>query len=179
MRQISRLPTLTQQELNAAWAALAQGDPGGMSAVVFDRADVALIGAYMMSFGTRNPFWQMIVSGERQAFGVALHEAVEIRTLQQCGVDFVDPVARRPRYLRAHVEALLAELGYWQDWAQAAGYPTMLRALLVEMPWRQPFHPWNEAALVDLYRPNVLGSASVSERRAAADFFKKVVLQQP
>ncbi len=51
VQQVLRLPSLTQQELNAAWAALAQGDPGGVSAVAFDRSDVALMGAYMMSFG--------------------------------------------------------------------------------------------------------------------------------
>lgn len=178
-RQILRLPVLTPQELNAAWAALAQGDPGGVSTVDFDRADVALIGAYMMSFGILNPFRQMIVNGEPQAFGVALHEATEIRTLQQFSVDFVGPVARKPRYLQAHAQALRAEMGYWQDWAQTAGYPTTRRALLLEMPWRQPFHPWQEAALVDLYLPNVLGSASAGERQSAADFFRKVVLQQP
>jgi hypothetical protein len=179
MQQILWLPVLTQQEIDDAWAALSQGDPGGVSAVVFDRSDVALIGAYRVFQGTPNLFWQMIVNGERPAFGIALHEAAEIQAFQRMGVDFSDRAAHQASYQQAHAEALLIELGYWQNWAQGTGYLTTLRALLLETPWRQPFRPWREAALVDRFRPNTLGSASVRERQVAAEFFRKVVLQQP
>lgn len=152
---------------------------GSVSAVDFDRADVALIGAYMLFQGTPNLFWQMIVNGERPALGIALHEAVEIQAFQRFGVDFTDRAAHQASYQQAHVEALLTELGYWQDWAQVTGSLTTLRALLLETPWRQPFLPGAEAVLVEQYRPHTLGSASMRERQAAAEFFRKVGLQQP
>jgi hypothetical protein len=86
----------------------------------------------------RDGFWEAIVTGEWNAWPIAVHEAAELHAFMEIGVNPFDHLQFGRNLETAHFRAVLTELRFLCEWARSLGMEASELAIEAENPMRKP-----------------------------------------
>lgn len=139
--QARTVVALPETEIEAALGFLSYSPVAGYPA--FIEEEVRLVAAYraaVTAAGSYDFVWRSIAAGDSEGWIYAVHEAAELQTFADMGVNPFDATQRSLYFEEAHKRATLVELRYLRDWSRDLNLNTSELALEMENPIRGTSH---------------------------------------
>jgi hypothetical protein len=134
---VGRSLKVEMDQVEQALDVLAQSPVAGYTS--FSEKEVSVISLYRRAISKTDRVWQNIVEGYGAAWPFAIHEAAELDTFVQRGVNPFVPEERDLHLGDAHAQAVQVEVQFLKAWAKQLGEECSEAAIEATNPFRSIF----------------------------------------